>query len=63
MNREIKSKKVKGKGRIYLEVCPVKESTHLSVMVGSPHCLQCENFVKVVNHRDGRRSVHCKVAK
>lgn len=63
MNREIKSEKVKGKGRVFTSPCPVMESTHQSVMVGSPKCLECENFVKVVNHRDGTKSVHCNKAK
>lgn len=60
MNREIKSQKVKGKGRVFTAVCPVMDSTHSSIMVGSPSCIhRCPHFVKVINHRDGTKSVHC----
>lgn len=59
MNREIKSKKVKGRGRIYLESCPIRESEHTTIKIGSPYCQSCEHFQKIINHKDGRQSVSC----
>lgn len=60
MNREIKSKKVKGKGRVFTSICPVMEKPHSTIMVGSPICThRCPHFVKIINHRNGTKSVHC----
>lgn len=58
MNREVTSKKVKGRGRIYTSSCPVNFGT-TQIMVGSPACLRCEYFVKVIN-KEGKVLIHCK---
>lgn len=58
MNREVTFKKVKGRGRIYTSLCPV-DFGNTQIMIGSPACLRCQYFVKVMN-KEGKVLIHCK---
>lgn len=62
MNREVKSQKVKGRGKVFTSPCSAMNCDHQIIMVGSPACLKCEYFVKVLN-KEGKVFIHCNNAK
>lgn len=57
-NLVIDSKKVKGKGRVYTNVCPMNDSYR----VGNPRCCNsnCPCFRKFTVDRNGNQVVHCE---
>lgn len=59
MNREVKVKKVKGRGRVYYNPCPIRNQGHEQIMVGTVACQQCQRFKKIFN-KDGKQLVHCE---
>lgn len=59
MNREVKSKKVKGKGVVYTNQC--KREFDTQFMVGNPkYCREgkCQ-FFKRCFLKDGKKLIHC----
>ena len=61
MNREIKSKKVKGYGMKYTNPCP-RTNSQVGYYVGNPkYCVKgkCPFFKKLVE-KDGKIYVHCQ---
>lgn len=57
-NLLIKTRKERGKGRVYTEVCPVNDCYR----VGNPRCCNknCPYFRKFTIDRNGNRVVHCE---
>lgn len=60
-NFVIKTQKVRGKGRVYTEVCPVNNCYR----VGNPRCCNsnCPHFVKFTTNKLGEQVVHCEPPK
>lgn len=59
MNREVKTERVKGKGLVYTNPCPLTGSQH-EIRVGNPKSCNasCPFFVKVFR-KNGKLLVHC----
>lgn len=62
MNQIIKTKNVKGKGRVFTEVCKFTSNKEVENRVGNPKCCNknCPHFVKFTTNKVGNRVVHCK---
>lgn len=57
MNREIKTVKVKSRGKVFTEIC--YSTPHSEFRVGSQYCInKCPHFVRVLD-KNGRQYVHC----
>ena len=64
-NLLIKTRKERGKGIVYTEVCPVSNcnsNRKVEYRVGNPKCCNknCPHFRKFTIDRNGNRVVHCE---
>lgn len=59
MNREIITKRVKGKGTTYLAKCPLSKNSN-EMYVGNPkHCNSTCPFFAKRFEREGKAFIHC----
>ena len=60
-NLTFKTKKVKGRGIVYLTTCPHFNTEHYQRRVGNPKCCNenCPRFVRYTKTKEGI-GVHCK---